>query len=136
MRDPEDDRPVPIPPVLVAMLKAHVKEFGTAKDGRLFQNERGGLVGTSSYWRVWQEARPYAFPPPKMYILAKKPYHGRAKCITDWLRAGLPVAEVARRAGTSPEVIDRHYAGLIDNSEEEDNKKIEKTMGWASSDAE
>ncbi|MFI8929578.1 hypothetical protein ACIG3E_18095 [Streptomyces sp. NPDC053474] len=46
------------------------------------------------------------------------------------------MAEVARRAGTSPEVIDRHYAGLIDNSEEEDNKKIEKTMGWASSDAE
>ncbi|MEV0443983.1 site-specific integrase [Streptomyces spectabilis] len=131
MRDPEADRPVPIPPVLVAMLKAHVKEFGTAKDGRLFQNERGDLVGTSSYWRVWQEARPYAFPPSKMHILAKKPYDGRAKCITDWLRAGLPVAEVARRAGTSPEVIDRHYAGLIDNSEEEDNKKIEKTMGWS-----
>lgn len=135
MRDPEADRPVPIPPVLVAMLRAHVKEFGTAADGRLFQNERGGLVGTSSYWRVWQEARPYAFPPPKMHILAKKPYDGRATCITDWLRSGLPVAEVARRAGTSPEVIDRHYAGLIDNSEEEDNKKIEKTMGWASPDA-
>jgi hypothetical protein len=40
------------------------------------------------------------------------------------------VAEVARRAGTSPEVIDRHYAGCLDNSEEDDNKKIEKTMGW------
>ena len=59
MRDPAADRPVPIPPVLVAMLRAHVKEFGTAADGRLFQNERGGLVGTSSYWRVWQEARQY-----------------------------------------------------------------------------
>jgi hypothetical protein len=40
------------------------------------------------------------------------------------------VAEVARRAGTSPEVIDRHYAGCLDNSEEENNKKIEKAMGW------
>ncbi|MGJ5891245.1 hypothetical protein ACSCBZ_04765 [Streptomyces niveiscabiei] len=41
----------------------------------------------------------------------------------------------AGRAGTSPEVIDRHYAGLIDNSEEEDNEKIEKGMGWGSTDA-
>ncbi|MEV0641984.1 site-specific integrase [Streptomyces sp. NPDC050619] len=136
MRDPEADRPVPIPPVLVAMLRAHVKEFGTAADGRLFQNERGGLVGTSSYWRVWQAARPLAFPPHKVASpLARKPYDGRATCITDWLRSGLPVAEVARRAGTSPEVIDRHYAGCLDNSEEEDNKKIEKAMGWGPSDA-
>ncbi|MGY0018678.1 tyrosine-type recombinase/integrase [Streptomyces sp. YJ-C3] len=136
MRDPDTDRPVPIPPVLVAMLRAHVKEFGTAADGRLFQNERGGLVGTSSYWRVWQEARPFAFPPYKVASpLAGKPYDARATCITDWLRSGLPVAEVARRAGTSPEVIDRHYAGCIDNSEAEDNKKIERTMGWSEDDA-
>ncbi|MEU0646166.1 tyrosine-type recombinase/integrase [Streptomyces umbrinus] len=136
MRDPEADRPVPIPPVLVAMLRAHVKEFGTAADGRLFQNERGGLVGTSSYWRVWQEARPLAFPPHKFESpLASKPYEGRATCITDWLRSGLPVAEVARRAGTSPEVIDRHYAGCIDNSQEEDNRKIEKAMGWGEEDS-
>ncbi|MFJ4281133.1 tyrosine-type recombinase/integrase [Streptomyces massasporeus] len=135
MRDPQADRPVPIPPVLVAMLRAHVKEFGTAGDGRLFQNERGGLVGTSSYWRVWQEARPLAFPPHKVASpLARKPYDGRATCITDWLRSGLPVAEVARRAGTSPEVIDRHYAGCLDNSEEENNKKIEKAMGWGDED--
>ncbi|MBV7651051.1 tyrosine-type recombinase/integrase [Streptomyces albidoflavus] len=135
MRDPQADRPVPIPPVLVAMLRAHVKEFGTAADGRLFQNERGGLVGTSSYWRVWQEARPLAFPPHKVASpLARKPYDGRATCITDWLRSGLPVAEVARRAGTSPEVIDRHYAGCLDNSEEENNKKIEKAMGWGEED--
>ncbi|WTR25257.1 site-specific integrase [Streptomyces canus] len=132
MRDPEADRPVPIPPILVAMLRAHVKEFGTAADGRVFQNERGGLVGTSSYWRVWEEARPLAFPPHKVASpLAGKPYDGRATCITDWLRSGLPVAEVARRAGTSPEVIDRHYAGCLDNSEEEDNRKIERAMGWA-----
>jgi integrase len=131
MRDPEADRPVPIPPVLVSMLRAHVKEFGTAADGRLFQNERGGLVGTSSYWRVWQEARRLAFPPHKVSSpLARKPYDGRATCITDWLRSGLPVAEVARRAGTSPEVIDRHYAGCLDNSEEANNRMIEKAMGW------
>jgi integrase len=131
-REPGEDRPVPIPPVLVAMLRAHLKEFGTAKDGRLFPNERGDLLGTSSYWRVWQEARPLALPPDKVDSpLARKPYHLRATCITNWLRAGLPVAEVARRAGNSPEVIHRRYAGVIDDSEEENNKKIEDVMGWA-----
>jgi len=129
MRDPEADRPVPIPPVLVALLRAHLKEFGTAKDGRVFHNERGGLVGSTSYFRVWREARQSAFPEPKQHSpLAKKPYDGRAFAITMWLRAGVAVAEVARRAGTSPEVINRHYAGLVDNSEEEDNKKIERSM--------
>ncbi|MEV6289419.1 hypothetical protein AB0M41_03040 [Streptomyces sp. NPDC051896] len=117
--------------MLVAMLRAHLKEFGTAKDGRLFPNERGDLLGTSSYWRVWQEASPLALPPDKVDSpLARKPYHLRATCITNWLRAGLPVAEVARRAGNSPEVIHRRYAGVIDDSEQENNKKIEKTMGW------
>ncbi|MFI2375801.1 tyrosine-type recombinase/integrase [Streptomyces sp. NPDC018964] len=131
-RDPGTDRPVPIPPVLVAMLRAHREEFGTAKDGRLFPNERGDLLGTSSYWRVWQEARPLALPPDKVGSpLARKPYHLRATCITNWLRAGLPVAEVARRAGNSPEVIHRRYAGCIDDSEEENNKKIEMAMGWS-----
>lgn len=67
MRDPEADRPVPIPPELVAILRAHLKEFGTAPDGRVFHNERGGLVGSTSYYRVWVEARPYAFPPPKVH---------------------------------------------------------------------
>ncbi|WTB44335.1 integrase [Streptomyces sp. NBC_00827] len=130
-REPGTDRPVPIPPVLVAMLRAHLSEFGTAKDGRLFPNERGDLLGTSSYWRVWQEARPLALPPDKVDSpLARKPYHLRATCITNWLRAGLPVAEVARRAGNSPEVIHRRYAGVIDDSEEENNRRIEKTMGW------
>lgn len=135
MRDPGTKRHVPIPPALVKLLRAHLKEFGTGKDGRVFHNERGGLVGSTSYYRVWMEARHYAFPEHKVHSpLAEKPYDGRAFAITQWLKAGVVIAEVARRAGTSPEVIDRHYAGLIDNSEEEDNEKIEKGMGWGATD--
>lgn len=130
-RDPGTDRPIPIPPVLVAMLREHLKEFGTATDGRLFPNERGDLLGTSSYWRVWQEARPFALAPNKESSpLAQRPYDLRSTCITNWLRAGLPVAEVARRAGNSPEVIHRRYAGCIDESDEENNRRIENVMGW------
>lgn len=130
-REANTDRPVPIPPLLVAMLRAHLKDFGAAKDGRLFPNERGDVLGTSSYWRVWQEARPIALPPDKtVSALAHRPYDLRHTCITNWLNAGVPVAEVARRAGNSPEVIHRRYAGCIDGHEELNNKKIEKAMGW------
>ncbi|WP_336318717.1 site-specific integrase [Streptomyces lavendofoliae] len=131
-REAKADRPVPIPPLLVVMLRDHIKEFGTAKDGRLFANERGGVLGTSSYWRVWQEARPIALPPDKVGSpLAHRPYDLRHTCITNWLNAGVPVAEVARRAGNSPEVIHRRYEGCIDGHEELNNKKIEQAMGWS-----
>ena len=36
-------RRVPVPPVLVAMLREHVQEHGTGPDGRLFQTYRGGI---------------------------------------------------------------------------------------------
>ncbi|MFG3504068.1 tyrosine-type recombinase/integrase [Streptomyces sp. NPDC047821] len=130
-RDVRTDRPVPIPPLLVALLQKHIEEFGTAKAGRVFANERGDVLGTSSYWRVWQEARPFALPPDKVESpLAQRPYDLRHTCITNWLNAGVPVAEVARRAGNSPEVIHRRYEGCIDGHEELNNRKIEKAMGW------
>ncbi|MGW6258545.1 tyrosine-type recombinase/integrase [Streptomyces sp. NPDC055085] len=131
-REAEADRPVPIPPLLVAMLREHIWEFGVAKDGRIFSNERGDVLGTSSYWRVWQEARPIALPPDKVDSpLAHRPYDLRHTCITNWLNAGVPVAEVARRAGNSPEVIHRRYEGCIDGHEELNNRKIAEAMGWS-----
>ncbi|MFI2759258.1 AAA family ATPase [Streptomyces echinatus] len=66
-------------------------------------------------------------------VRASVPSRLRRLADANWLRAGLPVAEVSRRAGNSPEVIHRRYAGVIDDSEEENNRKIEKTMGWESS---
>ncbi|WP_327578486.1 tyrosine-type recombinase/integrase [Streptomyces sp. NBC_00145] len=130
-REVKADRPVPIPPPLVAMLREHIREFGVATDGRIFANERGEVLGTSSYWRVWQDARPIALPPDKVDSpLAHRPYDLRHTCITNWLNAGVPPAEVARRAGNSPEVIHRRYEGCIDGHEEVNNMKIEKAMGW------
>jgi len=128
-REASTDRPVPIPPVLVAILRAHLKEFGTAKEGRIFGNERGGVVGSSTYWRVWEDARLYALPPDRAASpLAGRPYDLRHACITRWLNAGVPIAEVARRVGNSPEVIHRRYHGCIDGHEEAANAKIAKSL--------
>lgn len=128
-REASTDRPVPIPPVLVTILREHLAKFGTAKEGRVFGNERGGVVGSSTYWRVWEEARQYALPPDRVASpLAGRPYDLRHTCITRWLNAGVPIAEVARRVGNSPEVIHRRYHGCIDGHEEAANAKIEKAL--------
>ena len=48
-RDPDAVRIVPIPPSLVRMLRAHIKEFGVTQDGRLFRNERDGIIGSTGH---------------------------------------------------------------------------------------
>ncbi|MFE4623225.1 tyrosine-type recombinase/integrase [Streptomyces mirabilis] len=99
-REAMSDRPVPIPPVLVAILRAHLDAL-----------------------------REYALPPDRVGSpLAGRPYDLRHACITRWLNAGVPIAEVARRVGNSPEVIHRRYHGCIDGHEEAANAKITKAL--------
>jgi len=57
-------RSVPVPPSPVRILKSHIEEFGVADDGRLFANERGGLLGPTTVHRVFNEARDLALGPP------------------------------------------------------------------------
>jgi hypothetical protein len=52
----------------------------------------------------------------------------RNACITRWLNARVPIAEVARRVGNSPEVIHRRYHGCVDGHEEAANAKIETSL--------
>lgn len=102
-REAESDRPVPVPPVLVAIPRAHLDAFGAAKEGRVFGNERGGAVGSSTYWRVWEAARECALPPERVVSpLAGRPYDLRHACITRWLNAGMPMLEVAGGLATLP----------------------------------
>jgi Aminotransferase class I and II len=58
-----ETRSVPIPPVLVEMLRSHLRAWGTAPDGRLFRTSRGGLIQDSAYSAVWQGARAAALNP-------------------------------------------------------------------------
>ncbi|MFE0509516.1 hypothetical protein [Streptomyces sp. NPDC058964] len=78
---------------------------------------------------MWAEAREYALPPDRVDPpLAGRPYDLRHARITRRLNAGVPIAEVARRVGNSPEVIHRRYHGCSDGHEEAANPKITKAL--------
>lgn len=73
---------------VVKMLRAHIEEFGTTKDGRLFGNERGGTVAATTYWRVWDEARHMALTPEQVASPpAARPYDLRYAALSSWLSA-------------------------------------------------
>ncbi|MET7288189.1 site-specific integrase [Streptomyces sp. NPDC005573] len=125
----EETRPVPIPPVLVAILRDHLAEFGTAEDGRVFRNERGGVLGSTAYWRVWDEARALALTPEQLESpLAKRPYDLRHAALSTWLNAGVDPTEVAERAGNSVEVLLSRYAKCLDGRQHVANRRIQSLL--------
>ncbi|HEX6467629.1 MAG TPA: site-specific integrase, partial [Streptosporangiaceae bacterium] len=126
----QDVRAVPIPPVLVGILREHIAEFGTAKDGRLFQSERGKIVASTSYGRVWAEARPFGLSPDRVASpMARRPYDLRHAAVSLWLNSGVPATEVARRAGHSVDVLLKVYAKCIDGQEGLANGRIDDALG-------
>ncbi|TKT01662.1 tyrosine-type recombinase/integrase [Streptomyces lasalocidi] len=130
-------RPVPIPPVLVAILRTHLETFGTTKEGRLFSAVRGGPIRSQEYGSVWKEARRKAFTPAQVASpLAAIPYDLRHACVSFWLRSGVSLAETARRAGQSVAVLQRYYAKALDGEEATINALIERGLAEHESTAE
>jgi integrase len=122
-------RPVPIPPELVSLIRAHIARFGLGLDGRLFRGARGSLLSESSYGRMWQLARTSALTPAQAKSpLARRPYDLRHSGVTLSLNAGVPAPEVARRAGHCVAVLLRVYAGCIDGHEQLWNGGIDDAL--------
>lgn len=91
------------------------------------RNERGDILGSTTYSRVWEEARQFAFTPAQAASpLAGRPYDLRHAALTTWLNAGIGPAEVSKRAGNTVEVLLRRYAGCLDNQAESINRRIEQ----------
>lgn len=125
-RGTKDVRIVPIPPALVDILRDHLDTYGTGPDGRLFRSPNGGVVGASTYYRVWAEARMYALTPAQVASpLAGRPYDLRHAAVSLWLNGGVPATEVAERAGHSVDVLLRVYAKCIDGQRDKINKAID-----------
>lgn len=124
-------RVVPIPPVLVATLVAHLDEYGTAPDGRLFRGVNGGGgVPSSVYADVWAVARRIGLTPEQeASALARRPYDLRHAAVSTWLNAGVPPTEVAARAGHSVAVLLSVYAKCIDGERAVYNARIDGMLG-------
>lgn len=122
-------RPVPIPSELVELIRRHMDRFGTARDGRLFHAPRGGMLGESTYGRIWRQARIKAFTASRARSpLAARPYDLRHSGVTLALNAGVPAPEVARRAGHGVEVLLRVYAGCIEGQAPIWNRRIDDAL--------
>jgi integrase len=127
-----DIRPVPIPPVLVKILRAHIEVYDAAADGRLFRTERGKPVGSTAYTEVWQQARVFALTPDQVASpLAGRPYDLRHAAVSLWLNGGVSPTEIAQRAGHSVEVLLRVYAKCVHGQEEIANQRIEEILSAA-----
>ena len=122
-------RVVPIPPVLVAMLRSHLRESGTASDGRMFWGARGGMLSESVYGRAWHTARQAALDPElAATALARRPYDLRHSALSLWLNASGAPAEVAARAGNSARVLREVYLRCIEGHEDLVSQRIEYAL--------
>jgi integrase len=129
-------RVVPIPPVLVRVLRRHLREFGTAPDGRLFRGTRGGMLSESVYGRVWHTARQAALGPElAATTLARRPYDLRHAALSLWLNASGAPAEVAARAGNSARVLHDVYLHCTDGHEDIVSQRIEDALAADASSA-
>lgn len=129
-RAPGEVRPVPIPPVLVAILRAHIDEHGTAPDGRLFwEGDEQTPVRGVTYRRVWQQARQKALNATERASgLAARPYdlrHGNASLL---LNNNVPATEVARRLGHSVQMLFTTYAHWFSGMEAAANAAIDVAL--------
>jgi integrase len=133
-RERGEGRAVPLFPELVAILRGHLEEYGTAPDGRIFQGQRGvsPMVSKSTYAKVWREARVAVFGARLAATpLARRPYDLRHACVSTWLNAGVPATQVAEWAGHSVDVLLRIYAKCLDGTQDAARRRIETALGDA-----
>ncbi|MFE9395635.1 hypothetical protein [Streptomyces flavidovirens] len=125
-------RAVPIPPVLVRLVREHIKQFGTMEGGRLFRAARGGHLLSKEYGEVWKAARRSILKESEAASpLADVPYPLRHAGVSLWLESGVAPAEVARRAGHSIAVLFRFYAKAIHRNQQRSNQQVETALDAA-----
>ncbi|WP_411097581.1 tyrosine-type recombinase/integrase [Streptomyces sp. 020-2-3H-GM] len=119
-------RAVPVPPVYVRMVRAHIARFGVAPDGRLFRAVRGGRLTSNEYSEVWSEARKAVLSEQELRTaLAEVPYSLRHAAISLWIKSGMDPVEAAYRAGHSLAVLYRFYAKLLKGGSAAANRLVE-----------
>ena len=114
-------RSVPIPPVLVNVLSEWIAtNHLTSQEQLLFRTRNDNRPSGSNWARAWHRA---------LVSVGQRPmrvYDCRhAAATTTWLRAGMPLAETARRLGHSVETLVTTYVGALDDEEHTANQRID-----------
>lgn len=130
-RDLSDTRPVPSPPILTALLRLHLRRFGTDEAGYLFRGIRDtGQLSESTYSRAWRNARKDALTDDEYESpMARRAYHLRHACLSTWLNGGVAPTQVAEWAGHSVAVLLQVYAQCISGQQDLARKRIEEALG-------
>lgn len=126
-----ETRTVPCPPELTALLHAHIDQFGTSADGRLFVGERNhGELPKLTIVRAWQRARAEVFTAEVAASpLARTPYDLRHAAVSTWLNGGVPSTTVAEWAGHSVEILHKIYAKCLDGEAASVRQRVQAALG-------
>ncbi len=115
-------RSVPIPPRLIEVLQSWVNDHGFAKEDLLFRTRNGLRPRASNWSRALHRALLECECPPLRI------YDCRHAAATTWLRAGVPLGEVAKRMGHSVETLVSTYVGALAGDETLANERIEAAL--------
>jgi integrase len=124
-------REVPIPSVLVAIIQEHLEAYPVANGELVFRNT-AGQPWTGNVARAWRAVRAAHVDAvadgSRDHLRAARIYDLRHTNATLLLGAGVPVPEVARRLGHTPETLLRIYAGVMITDEAVANQRIELVL--------
>ena len=117
-------RSVPIPQVLVTMLRDWLADNALSAPSDVIFRTRNGTRPTASNWgRAWHRAlRSIGSEPLRVYDC-------RHAAATTWLRAGVPLGEVARRLGHSVDTLISTYVGALGGDKQIANDRIDLGAG-------
>ncbi len=115
-------RTVPIPPQLVDILRPWIDEHGFAGDDLLFRTRNGLRPRASNWSRALHRAL------RECGHASMRIYDCRHAAATTWLRAGVPLGEVAKRMGHSVETLVSTYVGALSGDEALANDRIEAAL--------
>ena len=121
--------PIPVPPQQVKLFRAHLDEYGTGDDGRVFRGLRSEVVSGETLRKVWARARRQVLTEKEQESpLAKRPYDLRHTCLSTLLNAGVAPKQVAEWAGHSVEVLLRTYAKCLVGQEQVARRRISDAL--------
>jgi integrase len=115
-------RMVPIPPILVALLREWVDEHGFAASDLIFRTRTDRRPSHSNWSRAWHRAL------RKVGVEPLRVYDCRHAAATTWLKAGVPLGEVAQRLGHSVDTLVSTYVGALTGDDALANHRIDEAL--------